>query len=154
MPVTYSKETTLSFAEKAAGVVASVSGYAVEKLGGQRTVTMPTIEFFSPRELGKKDWGTELLVAETEHYIGKCMWMKAGAGGPLQYHERKDEAFFLFSGRALLRYKDANGDLTIRELRAGMSVHIPPGAVHQVEALEDCVMFETSTPVFDDRVPA
>jgi mannose-6-phosphate isomerase-like protein (cupin superfamily) len=113
---------------------------------------MPVVEFFSPRELGPKSWGTELLVAHTEHYTGKVMWMKAGAGGPLQYHERKDEAFYLFSGRALLRFTDARGNVQVKELRAGMAVHIPPGAVHQVEALEDCVMFETSTPVFDDRV--
>lgn len=113
---------------------------------------MPCVEFFSPRDLGPKDWGTELLVAETPAYIGKVMWMKEGSGGALQYHERKDEAFYLFSGRALLRYHDQHGEPRLKELRAGMAVHIPPGAVHQVEALTDCVMFETSTPVFDDRV--
>jgi mannose-6-phosphate isomerase-like protein (cupin superfamily) len=114
----------------------------------------PVVEFFSPRNLGPKAWGTELLVAHTEHYTGKVMWMNAGTSGPLQYHERKDEAFYLFKGRCLLRYRDKDGELQVTELRTGMAVHIPPGAVHQVEALDDCVMFEASTPAFDDRVPA
>lgn len=113
---------------------------------------MPTIQFFEPRDLGPKVWGTELLVADTPQYIGKVMWMKAGHGGPLQYHERKDEAFYLFGGVALLRYHDADGHVTIRQLEPGDAVHIPPGAVHQVEAITDCVLFECSTPVFDDRV--
>jgi mannose-6-phosphate isomerase-like protein (cupin superfamily) len=113
---------------------------------------MPTIQFFEPRELGPKAWGTELLVADTPQYIGKVLSMKAGFGGPLQYHERKDEAFFVFSGRALLRYHDAEGHVVLKTLHPGMAVHVPPGAVHQVEAIEDCVLFETSTPVFEDRV--
>lgn len=113
---------------------------------------MAVVEFFELRELGPKLWGRELLVAETPQYIGKVMWMKAGHGGPLQYHERKDEAFYLFSGRALLRFHNERGELSFRVLHQGEAVHIPPGAVHQVEALSDCVMFETSTPVFDDRV--
>lgn len=112
----------------------------------------PVVELFHPRELGPKSWGTELLVAETPHYIGKVMWMKAGAGGNLQFHERKDEAFYLFSGRALLRYHDRHGMLQVIQLHAGEAVHVPPGAVHQVEALTDCVLFEASTPVFEDRV--
>lgn len=115
---------------------------------------MATIQEFTPRTLGEKSWGTELLVADTPHYIGKLLTMKAGHGGPLQYHQRKDEAFYLFSGRAIVRYKTEDGHLKVREMRPGMAFHVPPGAVHQVEAIEDSVFFETSTPVFDDRVPA
>lgn len=111
----------------------------------------PTVAFFTPRDLGPKTWGTELLVAETPHYTGKVMWMHAGHGGALQYHERKDEAFYLFSGSCRIRYELGDGFETVTMV-AGEAVHIPPGAVHQVEAITDCVMFEASTPVFDDRV--
>lgn len=113
---------------------------------------MPTIQFFAPRNLGPKVWGTELLVAETPSYIGKVLSMKAGHGGPLQYHQRKDEAFYVFSGHARLRFHDANRNVIVQLLEPGMAVHIPPGAVHQVEAITDCVLFECSTPHFDDRV--
>jgi mannose-6-phosphate isomerase-like protein (cupin superfamily) len=114
--------------------------------------SVAVIERFEPRELGPKSWGIELLVAETPHYTGKVMWMNAGSGGALQYHERKDEAFYLFSGRAIVRYQDSAGNLHSEEIEPGDAFHIPPGAVHQVEAITDCVIFEASTPVFDDRV--
>lgn len=113
---------------------------------------MAVIEAFEPRDLGPKPWGTELLVAETKDYIGKVLFMDAGGSGALQYHVTKDEAFYLLSGRAWVRYHDAHGRLCAVEMRPGMAYHVPPGAVHQVEAIEDCVFFEASTPVFDDRV--
>ena len=112
----------------------------------------PTIEPFRPRHLGPKAWGTETLFAHTETYIGKVLRMRAGASGPLQYHERKDETFYLLSGRALLRFDRGDGVLAVHQMLPGESVHVPPGAVHQVEALEDCVIVEASNPVFDDRV--
>lgn len=112
---------------------------------------MPSIESFIPKALGPKEWGTELLVAHTAHYTGKVMHMRAGASGPLQYHEQKDETFYLVSGRANVTF-DVDGQLVTRRMRAGESYHIPPGTVHRVAAVTDCVMFEASTPHFEDRV--
>jgi len=116
--------------------------------------TKPVIKRFTPQELGPKAWGTELLVAHTDLYTGKVLNMNAGASGPLQYHAQKDETFYLFSGRALVRYKDESNTLRAVVMYPGQSYHVPPGAVHQVEALEDCVFFEASNPVFNDRVSA
>jgi mannose-6-phosphate isomerase-like protein (cupin superfamily) len=110
-----------------------------------------SIEPFVPKELGPKDWGSELLVAHTPQYTGKVMHMRAGASGPLQYHEHKDETFYLVSGRAQVTF-DVGGKLVTRSMRPGQSYHIPPGAVHRVAAVTDCVMFEASTPHFEDRV--
>jgi len=117
---------------------------------------MSRVEFFTPYELGPHSWGTELLVAHTPDYIGKVSWMREGASGARQSHARKDESVYIFSGAVRLISAD-EGDTTrqrIYILKAGMAVRIPPGTVHQVEALEDAVLFETSTPYFDDRVPA
>jgi mannose-6-phosphate isomerase len=113
---------------------------------------MPVVELFQPRYLGPKPWGTELLIAETQDYIGKVMHMYAGNGGPLQYHERKDETFYLLSGRAVVSYRDQDNQPKSFTLGPGMSVHMPPGAVHSVHAVTDCVIVEASTPVFEDRV--
>lgn len=113
---------------------------------------MSVIERFTPRELGPKPWGRELLVAQTDQYIAKVMWMRAGTSGPLQYHERKDETFFLLSGRAQVRYKGPSGALVTVDMQPGEAYHVPPTAVHQVSAVEDCVFVEGSTPVFNDRV--
>jgi len=113
---------------------------------------MPVISKFRLRELGPKDWGEEWLVAETDAYIGKLLRMKAGFSGPLQYHVKKDETFHLLSGRALVRYVDEDNHLRTAVMYPGESYHVPPGAIHQVEALEDSLFMEASNPVFDDRV--
>lgn len=109
------------------------------------------IETYSPKTL-TRDWGEEIFVAETPHYLGKVLKMKAGSAGGLQYHVEKDETFFLWSGRALVRSDNGRGDLQVTMMLPGESYHIPPGAVHQVEAIEDCVFFEASTRHYDDRV--
>ena len=112
---------------------------------------MIQIEPYTPRTL-IRDWGTETFVAETDTYIGKLLIMHSGTKGGLQKHIEKDETFFLYCGRALIRSDDGTGQLTVTTMRAGESYHIPAGAVHQVEAVTDCVFFEASTPHYDDRV--
>lgn len=110
-----------------------------------------TIERYAPRELGPKPWGQELLIAATPLYTGKILTMRAGHRGGLQYHVTKDEAFHLVSGSVQVRHDDGHG-LIWTLMHPGETYRIPPGAVHQVEAVEDSVLFEVSTPVFEDRV--
>ena len=112
---------------------------------------MPTLEKFEPRELGPKPWGQEILVACTEHYTGKVLLMQRGHRGGLQFHVVKDETFYLFSGLCRVRF-EKEGVLQEATMRPGESYHVPPGAVHQVEALEDSVLFEASVPAFNDRI--
>lgn len=109
------------------------------------------IDSFEP-EILIRDWGEEIIVAATDRYLGKVLKMRAGTRGGLQYHREKDETFHLWSGEALVRSDDGGGALVETLMEAGESYHIPPGAVHQVEALEDCIFFEASTPHYDDRV--
>ena len=113
---------------------------------------MAEIQPFQVRDVASKPWGREILIAHTEYYTGKILYMNAGRGGPLQYHHYKDETFFLFSGEALVTYHTEAGERRTRPMNPGESIHVPPGAVHQVEALTDCVFFEASLPIFDDRV--
>jgi len=113
---------------------------------------MTRIEAFVPHDVGDRTWGREILIAHTPHYIGKVLHMRAGTKGGLQYHVEKDETFFLFSGSAIVRSDDGTGALVEHVMSPGEAFHIPPGAPHQVEAVEDCVFFEASTPHFDDRV--
>jgi mannose-6-phosphate isomerase-like protein (cupin superfamily) len=97
-------------------------------------------------------WGDEIIVAETPTYLGKLLRYTAGTAGGLQYHVEKDETFYLHEGRALVDYDAGDGTLTRVEMVPGMSFHIPPGAVHRFTAVTDCVVFEASTPHYDDRV--
>lgn len=111
----------------------------------------PKIELRAPISMGPREWGEELLIAHTDQYIGKMLTMKAGKAGGLQYHREKVETFYLAHGSAFVDY-DEGGILKRMVLYPGMSVHVPAGAPHRVTANSDCLLFEVSTPVFNDRV--
>ena len=112
---------------------------------------MRCIEPYVPKTL-LREWGEEVCIAETATYLGKILRMRAGTKGGLQYHVEKDETFHLLSGLAWVRSDDGTGWLQQVIMRPGESYRIPPGAPHQVEAIEDCVLVEASTPHYDDRV--
>lgn len=112
---------------------------------------MPKIEKFEPEVL-HRDWGTETIVARTPRYLDKVLRMRAGTRGGLQTHVEKDETFHLVEGIATVVTDDGDGILRSFKMSVGESYHIPPGAVHQVVAVTDCVFFEASTPHFNDRV--
>jgi mannose-6-phosphate isomerase len=107
---------------------------------------------FEPRKV-EKPWGHELIWAETEHYVGKVLFVKAGASLSLQFHREKDESWLVREGRAKLELGSA-GDAVLREevIAAGASFRFRPGTVHRVTALEDTTILEVSTPQLDDVV--
>jgi len=110
----------------------------------------PTVESYTPQTF-PRDWGQEVFIAETPHYLGKILHMHAGTKGGLQYHVDKDETFHLWSGRAWVRTV-VDGQIVQTLMMSGESFHVPPGAIHQVEAITPCTFFETSTPHYNDRV--
>ena len=112
---------------------------------------MPSIDRFEPQTT-VHPWITEVLVAHTAEYIGKVLYYRPGQLPALQYHEHKDETFYLVSGECWVDYDAGDGKLSRLRMLPGQAYHVPPGAVHRVEAITDCVMFEASNPVFDDRV--
>jgi mannose-6-phosphate isomerase-like protein (cupin superfamily) len=105
-----------------------------------------------PRRV-EKPWGWELIWAETDRYVGKILFVAAGQSLSLQYHERKDESWYVQSGRAKLEL-GSSGDAVLNEvvIGAGEAFHYPPGTVHRVSALEDTTILEVSTPDLDDVV--
>jgi mannose-6-phosphate isomerase len=107
-----------------------------------------------PRRV-EKPWGWELVWAETEAYVGKLLFVRAGEALSLQYHEVKDEAWLVRDGHARLELGDAgegDGRLETVEIREGDALHFPPGTLHRVTALEDTLIVEVSTPHLDDVV--
>lgn len=103
--------------------------------------------------MGPRDWGDEILLTHiTGSYTFKKLFLKKGCKGGLQYHRFKNECGYLVSGKLLVRYSDSRQCLLERILLPGESFHFPPYAIHQEEALEDCVILEASNPVFNDRV--
>ena len=107
-----------------------------------------------PEELTRveKPWGYELHWAKTDRYVGKVLHVNAGHALSLQYHNRKDETIFLWSGRMIFEIGRQGEALARREMRPGEAVRVTPGTVHRMTALEDCDIFEVSTPDLDDVV--
>lgn len=105
----------------------------------------------APRRV-EKPWGWELVWAESEHYVGKLLFVRAGQALSLQYHEVKHESWLVHEGRARLELGEVGGTLTAREITAGDAFRYPPGTVHRVTAVEDTLILEVSTPHLDDVV--
>jgi mannose-6-phosphate isomerase len=107
---------------------------------------------FEPRKV-EKPWGHELIWAETEHYVGKVLFLKAGESLSLQFHREKDESWLVHDGRAKLEL-GWTGDPMLNEevIAPGMCFRFRPGTVHRVTALEDTTILEVSTPQLDDVV--
>lgn len=98
-----------------------------------------------------KPWGHELIWASTDRYVGKILHIESGHALSLQYHERKDETIHVVRGEIIFRMQ-VDGSMTERTMRAGESVHIPTGTVHQMEAVEVTDLLEASTPELDDVI--
>lgn len=94
-----------------------------------------------------KPWGYELRWATTDRYLGKVLHVKRGEALSLQYHERKEESIMVASG-----VLDLELDGVVHRLRAGDTAHITPGTRHRLTAVEDCDVFEVSTPHMEDVV--
>ena len=105
-----------------------------------------------PRRV-EKPWGWELIWAHTGDYVGKILFVAAGHSLSLQYHNEKDESWYVESGRARLEL-GRSGDPLLNEqvITTGDAFHYEPGTVHRVTALEDTTILEVSTPHLDDVV--
>jgi mannose-6-phosphate isomerase-like protein (cupin superfamily) len=106
---------------------------------------------FQPRQIDKP-WGWELVWAESEDYVGKLLFVRAGHALSLQYHERKDESWLVREGRASVELGMVGGDLETLEIVPGDAFRYRPGTVHRITAIEDTLVVEVSTPQLDDVV--
>ena len=69
----------------------------------------------------------------------------------LQYHHKKDETIFVWSGKILFE-REVDGKLVATEMGPGEAVHVTPPTVHRMTAIEDSDVLEVSTPETDDVV--
>ena len=99
----------------------------------------------------EKPWGWEIVWAETDRYVGKVLHIKAGHKLSRQYHERKDETFYVQSGTMDLELGDGNARETV-PMKPGDSYHCAPRTIHRMVATTDVDVIEVSTPELDDVV--
>jgi mannose-6-phosphate isomerase-like protein (cupin superfamily) len=108
---------------------------------------------FEPRRVDKP-WGWELIWALTEAYCGKLLFVAAGEALSRQYHEVKDESWYVHDGRASLELAlvDGDGEPETVEIGPGDCFRFRPRTIHRLTAIEDTLVLEVSTPHLDDVV--
>jgi mannose-6-phosphate isomerase len=126
-------------------------------MAGRDHLTSPNLggldRFAAELEKVEKPWGYELIWAKTERYAGKILLVRAGESLSLQFHNVKDEAWYVLSGRAELELGGPGERVLNREIiSGGAAFHFPPGTVHRLTAVEDTTIVEVSTPQLDDVV--
>ncbi|MEW6055365.1 MAG: cupin domain-containing protein [Bdellovibrionota bacterium] len=99
-----------------------------------------------------KPWGHELIFAKTRVYVGKVLHIRKGHQLSLQYHKEKEETIFVARGHMKFVFEETKGVMIEIDLKAGDAHHIPPGRCHRMIAVEDCDVFEVSTPQLEDVV--
>jgi mannose-6-phosphate isomerase-like protein (cupin superfamily) len=104
-----------------------------------------------------KPWGSELIWAHTNDYVGKILNVKAGHSLSIQYHHKKNETMYVLSGEGRLNLytMDEDGDTVLREsidFTPGVGYNIVPLQIHNLEAITDLVVLEASTNHLDDLV--
>jgi mannose-6-phosphate isomerase len=109
------------------------------------------VEEREPRRV-EKPWGHELWWAHADTYAGKLLYVNAGHRLSLQFHRVKDETSYVLSGRLRLMRGTSAEDLREEEVGPGFAWRVEPGVVHSIEAIEDSVVIEVSTPQLDDVV--
>ena len=103
-------------------------------------------ETYAPK-IVDKPWGREVWYAHTERYAGKILEVAAGHLLSLQKHRIKQETLYLQSGR--MRFTLGEAEF---EWLPGEAIEIAPETVHRMEAIEDSIILEVSTPELDDVV--
>jgi mannose-6-phosphate isomerase-like protein (cupin superfamily) len=105
------------------------------------------------KEKVDKPWGCEIIWAKTEKYVGKMLYINAGEKLSLQYHENKDETIMVDEGRIRITWRDQDDFAPrIQIMVPGDVLHLPPGRIHRMEALESARILEVSTPELEDVV--
>ena len=114
----------------------------------------------------KKPWGYEkwLTGSTNKNYAFKKIFLKKGSKTSLQYHIKKIETNFLFSGNAKLHYmfkkiplKKKNflkisKSIKTKIIKNGSVINVNPKTIHRLEAISDLMLFEVSSPHLSDVV--
>jgi len=100
----------------------------------------------------EKPWGKEEVIEINDRYMMKKLTMWKGHRCSLQYHQVKHETIYVLSGQLRIYSGLSQNELQARIFSAGETIAIVPGIIHRMEAVEDSIYLEASTPEMDDVV--
>ncbi len=97
-----------------------------------------------------KGWGFEAWLVNFPKYCAKVLHFDAGKRCSYHYHLKKEESWFVQSGRFDLKIGKPDGTFDLVDAVAGESFHIEPGVPHQISCVEAGDIWEVSTEHFED----
>jgi mannose-6-phosphate isomerase len=111
----------------------------------------------------EKPWGHEIWLTgdPSRVFAFKRILLRAGHKTSLQFHRYKRETNFICAGRVALHYnpdQTVPADHFVASSTASVILSAPcvadvfPGLVHRLEAIEDLLLYEVSTPELDDVI--
>jgi mannose-6-phosphate isomerase len=100
----------------------------------------------------KKPWGQEEVIEINDRYMVKKLTMWRGHRCSLQFHTQKQETIYVLSGSLKIYTGTSPHELSERVYQAHETITLIPGVIHRMEAEEDSVYLEASTPEMDDVV--
>jgi len=100
----------------------------------------------------EKPWGKEELLEINDRYMFKRLTMFKGHMCSLQYHELKIESVYLLNGSLRVYIGDKENELNEIIMKPHDSITLHPFKIHRMEALEDSIYLEASTPEIEDVV--
>lgn len=103
-------------------------------------------------QLIEKPWGKEEIIEINDRYMVKKLTMWKGHRCSLQYHKIKCETIYVLSGQLRIYYGKSKEQLESRIFGPNESITLSPGVIHRMEAAEDSIYLEASTPELEDVV--
>jgi len=100
----------------------------------------------------EKPWGREEVIEINDRYMVKKLTMNKGHRCSIQYHNKKIETIYVLSGELRIYYGSEKKKLESKIFKASETITIVPKVIHRMEAVEDSVYLEASTPEMDDVV--
>ena len=98
----------------------------------------------SSEEKIEKYWGYITTIFASDDFSLKEVFMKANTQSSMEYHIKKDEFYYIQSGKLKVGMRIGRAKNKSVILKKGDVFHIPPGLMHMRIALEDTVIIEWS----------
>ena len=99
-----------------------------------------------------KPWGKEELIEQNGRYVLKKLFMNKGHRCSLQYHKKKHETIYVLQGMLKIYSGVEIDKLSEKIYLVNETISLEPGIIHRMEAVEDSIYLEASTPELDDVV--
>ncbi|MBI5123415.1 cupin [Candidatus Roizmanbacteria bacterium] len=95
----------------------------------------------------EKPWGWEIHWTPSDlPYMGKILHVNANKRLSLQFHDKKQETWYIMNGRAKVIWDNKKGKLIETELEYGKGYTCCVGQRHRLVGITNCDVIEVSTP--------